>query len=302
MYVFIVKLNHRIDQSEEDHMNKSFNLQFFAEEPVVEAPVDTPVESAEPTETAEPTEDGSQPTEEGEAKPDYSDLLNAINSKAVYKGEKMNLTDFEDVIARIQKSENYDQTFERMNDFKTQLEASQNSRQTKFMNKFLDDHGFETFEAYEDALEVDSLVNEGMSEERAQEHIKGQRSLKTDELAKKKINLDKSMEEFVKKFPDVKDIPQEVIDEFSKGNGKLEDIYSEFNKSNTIKELQDKLSKYENAESIDNKNVANAEISTGSTSGNGQIVAELTMEAINKMSPKQLMARWSEVKKVSGMK
>jgi len=120
--------------------------------------------------------------------------------------------------------------------------------------------------------------------------------------ATEKKRQDEQMSLFADRYPDVKELPQNVWDRFGKGDVDLIEAYDMFNKDNTIQELQDKLSKYEGQETITNKNTSNAEISTGSTTGNGQIVGELTMEAINKMSPKQLMARWSEVKKVSGMK
>lgn len=151
-----------------------FNLQFFAEEgEVVES---TPTEPTEPTgDTVDSEVEDSQPDTEEEATPDYSDFLAAVNGKAVYKGEPMNIESFDDVIARIQKSENYDPVYERMTKAESRIKEIENSRQTKFMNKFLKDNGFDTFEAYEDALEVHKLVQEGMSEDKAKRYVENER-------------------------------------------------------------------------------------------------------------------------------
>jgi len=116
-----------------------------------------------------------------------------------------------------------------------------------------------------------------------------------------KKRQDEQMSLFTDKYSDVKELPQEVWDRFAKGDIDLVEAYDMFNKDSTISELKEKLAKYEDAETINTKNAANAELSTGSTTGNGQIKAELTAESIDKMSHKERAARWPEIKKILGM-
>jgi len=150
---------------------------------------DTPVENEEVAEQAETVVEDSQSETEEEATPDkYAEMLNAINEKAVYKGEKMNITDFQDVIDAVQIRENYQPTHDRMTAAETRVKEMENSGQTKFMNKFLKDNGFKTFEDYDTALKVSALVDEGMSEERAKEHIEGQQALEYKNAATKEAD------------------------------------------------------------------------------------------------------------------
>ncbi len=108
------------------------------------------------------------------------------------------------------------------------------------------------------------------------------------------------MDEFVSKYPDVdpESIPKEVYHRFNEGDVSLVDAYAI--EDNAI--LREKLSKYEDQVKVQERNEENTIASTGSVTGNGEIKSELTDEAISKMSPKQLMSRWKEVKKVTGMK
>jgi len=177
-------------------MNKPINLQFFAEDD--EAQVDTPVENAESTENVESNVDESQTDTQEDTTPDYTDFLSAINEKAVYKGGKLpeesQFKSFDDVIEAAQMRTNYKPTHDRMTKAEARVNELENSAQRKFMNKFLKDAGYENFETYETALEVDKLVKEGMTEERAMEHVKGQRSLRADASAKEKATLEAQKE------------------------------------------------------------------------------------------------------------
>lgn len=164
-------------------MKFKFNLQQFAEGDELD---NTPVDGSDQIETpAESDTDDSQTDVEEEAKPnEYADLLSAINEKAVYKGEKMNITDFQEVIDAVQMKQNYAPTHDRMSKAESRVAELENSRQAKFMATFLKDNGFDNFESYEDALKVSELVDEGMTEERAQAYIEGQRSLNDSKAAK----------------------------------------------------------------------------------------------------------------------
>jgi len=271
----------------------NINLQFFAEGEEVPAEA---METPEGTSTEEVEAAETEPTEnESEFSQADTDFLSRFEVQ--YNKEGKHFESLADLKEHAERGLNYQKVKDQREDFKSQLETMQNSRQSKYMTKFLKDNGFDNFESYEDALEVDALVQEGMSEDRAQEHIKGQRSLKADEKAKSKIDLDASMEEFVKAFPDVKDIPQEVMDEFSKGNGKLEDIYADFNKGNEIKELKDKLAKYENQEEISTKNKTNAGLSTGSMTGNGASDSIYTREQVKNMSKTDVKKNYNKIVK-----
>lgn len=163
---------------------KLFNLQFFNEGE--EGTVDTPVEN--PDSNADTSNVDSQATEGGEATPDYSDFLTAVNGKAVYKGEATDYNSFDDVITDAQKGKNYDPVHERMTSAEAKVLELENSAGSKYFNKFLKDAGFETFDDYKQALDVSELVKEGMSEERAIEHVKGQRALTTDNETKAQAN------------------------------------------------------------------------------------------------------------------
>ena len=100
---------------------------------------------------------------------------------------------------------------------------------------------------------------------------------------------------FNDKYPDVKELPQKVWDRFAKGDVDLIEAYDMFNKDNTIQELQDKLAKYESQETIDNKNATNAELSTGSTTGNGQTDSIYTREQVKKMTKAEVKKNYPKI-------
>ncbi|MCP4321912.1 MAG: hypothetical protein GY787_08695 [Alteromonadales bacterium] len=169
-------------------MINKFNLQFFAEES--EVVNDTPVETT--NETVESNVDDSQTDTKDDTQPDYSDMLSAINSKAIYKGEPMNIESFDDVIEAVQMRQNYQPTHDRMSAAESRVQELENSAQRKYMNEFVKNAGFNNFAEYKDALDIQELVNEGMSEERASEYINGQKALSAkqtrDEAAEKEAN------------------------------------------------------------------------------------------------------------------
>ncbi len=91
--------------------------------------------------------------------------------------------------------------------------------------------------------------------------------------------------------PSIDKIPQEVWEMNAKGKS-LVDAYAYHDN----KQLRAKLKAFET-------NQLNANSSPGSVTGNGAIKdTTLTPEMIENMTTEQLMARWSEVKKVTGMK
>lgn len=172
-----------------------FNLQLFAEDG--EPSDDTPVVDEFPTnESVESDTDESQTDVEEETIPnEYAEMLSAINSKAIYKGEPMNIESFDDVINRVQMAENYQPTHDRMVAAENEVKAFKESRMNKFMTKFLADNNFESFEEYEDALEINGLVDEGMTEERAREYVEGQRAINDKRQAKEKADKESNKED-----------------------------------------------------------------------------------------------------------
>ena len=111
--------------------------------------------------------------------------------------------------------------------------------------------------------------------------------------------IDKRQDEqislFVDKHPDVENIPQDVLDRFAKGDIDLNEAYDMFSKDSTIQQLKEKLSKYEAVEVIDNKNTSNAEISTGSTTGNGATEPAFTKAQIKNMSREDIRKNYKQV-------
>jgi len=129
------------------------------------------------------------------------------------------------------------------------------------------------------------------------EKLLSEKDLTNAQKASEKKRQDEEMSLFADKHPDVKELPQKVWDRFAKGDVSLIEAYDIFNKDNTIKELQDKLAKYEGQEAIENKNSTNAELSTGSTSGNGQIDSIYTREQVKKMSKSDQKKNYNKIVK-----
>jgi len=110
-------------------------------------------------------------------------------------------------------------------------------------------------------------------------------------------NDDADLAKFVEKYPDVKELPQEVTDAWIPGT-KLTEIYKDYE----FNQMKAKITEYESKANIQNQNLENSEASTGSVTGNGVVTGGLTEAMIDSMSPKELMKRWPEVKKLTGMK
>ena len=168
----------------------TFNLQLFAEEG--EGQVDTPVENSEST--ADTPDVDSQAADDGDATDvDYTELFNAINSKAVVNKEHTKYDSIDELIKHVQMGNNTEKVHNQRDEFKNQrdefkkqLDTVTNSRQAKYMKNFLTENGYESFGDWEDALEISKLVEGGMSEELAKNHIAGQKALTSNNEAKTK--------------------------------------------------------------------------------------------------------------------
>ena len=199
----------------------------------------------------------------------------------------------------VQKGANYDKIIEK-------LEALESSPSLKFVEKQALKNNMTT-EEYLDAVakeEVNSEISriaedEGVSANVAEKLYKAtkleEKTVADTKTAKEKEQQDKYMTDFVKQYPDVKEVPQEVWDRFAEGNISLVDAYTNTSMKSELQELKDKLSKYEDKEQIQNKNSENAGASTGSVTGNGSTDHLFTRDQVKNMSREEVNKNYSKV-------
>jgi hypothetical protein len=147
------------------------------------------------------------------------------------------------------------------------------------------------------AIADEETVSIDIAKRLRNEKLLSEKDMTNAQKAAEKKKQDEQMSLFSEKYPDVKELPQNVWDRFAKGDINLIEAYDMFNKDSTIQELQDKLAKYESQEAIDNKNATNAELSTGSTTGNGQTDSIYTREQVKKMSKAEVKKNYSKIVK-----
>lgn len=140
---------------------------------------------------------------------------------------------------------------------------------------------------------------QGVNEEIAQklrkaELLEGQFENEQQTKAEQK-RLDDQMGIFVDKYPDVKEVPQEVWDIFKQGKLDLTEAYDIWNKDNVINDLKSKLEKYEHSEEISNKNKENSEASTGSVTGNGNVEGFFSKERVKAMSQAEVKKNYNQI-------
>jgi len=256
---------------------------------VVEGAVDLQTEQAnESTEVIESTE-----SVESEVATDTEDIKQSSEENAKFADVR-------------RKAEHAAQ--EKVTVLQSKLDALESSSSMKFVEKQAKRNNM-SVDAYIDAVakqEVNDEIakiadNEGVSEEvakRLYDGVKLQEKTTLDaNTSKEKADNDRQLSDFVEKHPDVKEVPQEVWDRFNKGDISLSDAYDNHTRDSENASLKEQLAKYQENEGIDNKNIENAQASTGSVTGNGAIKSELTVESINKMSPKELMLDGQRLKK-----
>lgn len=127
----------------------------------------------------------------------------------------------------LQKGYNYDKVHEAKETLSKQVEALQNAPERKFIMDFVKKQGFDTFEAYQEAIEIKKLTDEGLTEERAKEVLDGRIKREADraaqELENKKAASDRRIaaeyEEFSSKYPgvSVKTLSEEVQKMYADG-------------------------------------------------------------------------------------
>ena len=115
------------------------------------------------------------------------------------------------------------------------------------------------------------------------------------EEAKEQKRLDENYAEFVKEFPDVKDVPEEVMARFAKGDISLADAYKDSKKDSTINELTSRLAELEEKLGITTKNADNAAASTGSVTGNGQTDSVFSKAQVDNMSKADVKKNYNKI-------
>lgn len=104
---------------------------------------------------------------------------------------------------------------------------------------------------------------------------------------------DAIFKEFVKEYPDVKELPQPVIDEINNGVNLL-DAYARYEN----KTLKEQLAALKEGKEIEKQNADNEQASTGSVRGQGDIKpARFTQEQVAKMSDSEMNKNWDAVQK-----
>ena len=154
---------------------------------------------------------------------------------------------------------------------------------------------------------VQELVDEGYSEDQAKRIIRAEQSeaeinkfkAEKESETQKAERVKRENAEFLDYFQELNDrpftkediIPQEVWDRVSKGEP-LKYAY-----------IEHQLAQLKTGSETKQKNAQNAEKTTGNIDGvDNKPKGALTEEDIEKMSEKEINARWDEVKKVLGMK
>jgi len=158
----------------------------------------------------------------------------------------------------------------------------------------------EAFNQQEVDAEIQAIADEetvsfDIAKRLRNEKLLAEKDMTNAQKQAEKKRQDEQMSLFADKYPDVKELPQNVWDRFAKGDIDLIEAYDMFNKDSTIQELQEKLAKYESREAIDNKNATNAEISTGSTTGNGQTDSIFTREQVKNMSKSDVKKNYNKI-------
>jgi len=194
---------------------------------------------------------------------------------------------------------------------KAEEKARQKAKQevdSKFADLFGEEYGIKSADDYLNAIkeqrerdeqqkkqeerqkEIDALVNQkNYSEDDAKKILEAEKTLQEKAEAERKSA---EVNEFQSEYPNVKigEIPKEVFELTAKGMT-LTDAYSRYE----VKALKAQLEQIK-------RQAENSEASPGTIGATDTDTTTLTEESIANMSPKELMKRWPEVKKIMKMK
>lgn len=242
------------------------NLQYFAEGEPVEPTEQIPSEPVEPTEPVEPHAEPNEPVE-----PDS--FLEIQYNKEQLKLDKDRAKEL------AQKGMNYDKAVER---------AKQEGIDTYIANQGYEWNGkpIKTEAEYKQALQEQELREKysDLPEEVQNELIESKKFredyTRQQEESQAQAKQQEDYKLFLETFPDTepKDIPQTVWDEVNKGRSLVDAFTRHENKS-----LKEQLKTLTEKKEIEQKNAENAESSTGSVTGQGNVnVDHITEDTFEK--------------------
>ena len=198
-----------------------------------------------------------------------------------------------------QKGMNYDKVQEKLKALESDPRLSFVESQAKKNNMNVEQY-LEAVAKEEERSRINEIANQkGIPEDVAKELYESKKFRedykKEQQTSKQKAKADKDLDAFVKKHPGIKgeDVPQEVWAAWNNGeNGKsLVDAYALH--ENSV--LREKLAKFESGEAVQQQNAANAEASTGSVTGNGDVGALYTRAQVKNMSKSEVNKNYKKV-------
>lgn len=175
-------------------------------------------------------------------------------------------------------------------------------------------HGIKTVAEYEAAMEkqtrqaeIDAIKQEkNYSDEDAKEvfearRIKEERQKEMEsqnQKASEKAEVDRQNQDFLSFFKE-----ENGRDYDAKTDKIPEEVWSAVAKGTQLKYayMEHELKQLKLGTKVADKNLENSEVALGSVKSDGVTDSPLTAEQIESMSPKELMSRWDEVRKVTGM-
>lgn len=232
-----------------------------------ETQVETQVEQ-----NATQVENTTQQAEQTTQTIDYSPFLETISQKAKYNHEPVKVESIDQVIEGFQKGLNYDKVVEKLNSLQNNPALSWAEQQAKM-------YGFQTVEQYIEAVNkqqeqerLNQLVQQNIPEEYAKEMLENRKFREQyesqQEQRQEQQRQQQDFQSFLEAYPDIKPdtIPPEVWMEHQKGKS-LIDAYRAH--ENTL--LRQRVAEYEQKMQVQQANVQNAQTSTGSLTGQGNV-------------------------------
>lgn len=221
---------------------------------------------------------------------------------------------WEEAVALTQKGMNYDKKMQEFEEIKGKLQEyeeknSSNSDMVEYLTDFLHKNGYNSFDEYKKAIELDNLVKKNVPKEYAEDLISTKKTAQQTqkELAelKNKFSLNKEMEDFLKEFPDVglelqkrkiegkptDDILPAEVTKMKKDLGiSLTDAYVRYQYKTMAKNMK------EEAE-VNKQNEENAKASTGSMSDKGGKETFFTKDQVKEMSRDEILKNYDAIVK-----
>lgn len=250
------------------------NLQLFAEgDPIIDptpAPVDPTPTDPTPPQDPGPVDPTPQPQDL-----DFTPFLEKIGEKAKFNHQPRKPESIDEVITNYQMGLNYPKLQERLQQLESHPALSWAEQQAKM-------YGFQTVEQYIEAVNqqqeqarLNELVQQNIPEEYAKEMLENRKFREQYEAQqrqqKEQQRQQQDFQTFLETYPDIKPdtIPPEVWMEHQKGRS-LVDAY----RSHENQILRQKVAEFEQKMQIQQVNTQNAQSSTGSLTGQGNVPSD----------------------------